>query len=124
LEILEVVPMHKSAHITKGTADDGASRFMTELALPGERLDFSKALAILKVGGRVSRSGWAGDEFLFYVPGTSFRVNGRDPLRGVYPEGTPIDRRPHIDQRAADGTVGVWNSTTSDLLADDWAVAH
>lgn len=83
-------------------------------------LTFSEALALLKAGKRVERDGWNGKGmFLFLVPGSHFKVN-RAPLLGIYPEGTGIDYRPHIDMKTAQGDVVPWVASQSDLLADDW----
>lgn len=83
---------------------------------------FGGALAALRVGDRVARLGWNGKGmFLFLVPGSHFKVN-RAPLLGIYPEGTGIDYRPHIDMRTAQGDVVPWVASQSDLLADDWYI--
>lgn len=83
-------------------------------------LNFGEALHLLKNGHRVTRAGWNGkDMFVFLVQGSEFVVN-RPPLLGIYPEGTPIKYRPHLDMRAADGTIGVWLASQTDILADDW----
>ena len=83
-------------------------------------MDFGQALAELKNGHRVARSGWNGKGmFLFLVPGSRFEVN-RPPLLGIYAEGTVIDYQPHIDMRTAQGTVVPWLASQSDLLAEDW----
>ena len=57
--------------------------------------------------------------FIFLVPGSHFEVN-RPPLLGIYPEGTPIDYRSHIDMKTAQGDVVPWVASQTDLLADDW----
>lgn len=83
-------------------------------------MDFGKALTILKNGGRVARQGWNGkDMFLFLVPGSKFKVN-REPLLGIYPEGTEIEYHSHIDMKTAQGYVVPWLASQSDLLSDDW----
>ena len=83
---------------------------------------FSIALEYLKNGARVARAGWNGKGmFLFLVPGSHFEVN-RPPLLGIYPEGTPIDYRPHIDMKTAQGDVVPWVASQSDLLEDDWVI--
>jgi len=83
-------------------------------------MNFSDALLRVRAGYKVTREGWNGrGMFIFLVPGSTFVVN-RPPLLGIYPNGTEITYRPHIDMRAADGTVGVWLASQSDLLADDW----
>ncbi len=84
--------------------------------------DFSTALLHLKAGKRITREGWNGKGmFLFLVPGSHFTVN-RAPLLGIYPAGTPIDYRPHIDMKTAQGDVVPWVASQSDLLAEDWQV--
>lgn len=59
--------------------------------------------------------------FLFLVPGSTFQVS-RPPLLGIYPEGTAINYRPHIDMKDAEGKVVPWLASQTDLLADDWGV--
>lgn len=81
------------------------------------------AVKELHNGNRVARAGWNGKGmFLFLVPGSHFKVN-RAPLLGIYPEGTEIDYRPHVDMKTVDGQVVPWVCSQSDLLATDWEVA-
>lgn len=83
-------------------------------------MNFGEALAALKSGSKVARSGWNGKGmFLFLVPGSQFQVN-RAPLLGIYPEGTQIEYRPHIDMRTVDGQIVPWVASQSDMLCDDW----
>lgn len=82
--------------------------------------DFGKALKALKDGGRVTRAAWGDGVFLYLVPGSTFQVN-RPPLLGIYPAGTVIGYRPHIDIQAKDGTCSPWQPGQDALLADDWA---
>ena len=83
-------------------------------------MDFGQALAALKDGGRVTRSGWNGKGmFLYLVPGSAFAVN-RPPLLGIYKEGTVINYLPHIDMRTADGSCVPWLASQTDILASDW----
>jgi hypothetical protein len=85
-----------------------------------DSMDFSTALGLIKSGVRMSRIGWNGrGMFVFLVPGSKFEVN-RPPLLGIYQPGTVVEYRPHIDMVAADGTVGVWVPSQTDILADDW----
>ena len=85
-------------------------------------MNFGQALEALKAGEKVSRSGWNGKGmFLFLVPGSTFQVN-RPPLLGIYPEGTTINYRPHIDMKDAEGKVVPWLASQTDILADDWGV--
>lgn len=84
---------------------------------------FGWALKQMQNGSRVARRGWNGKGmFLFIVPGSNFTVN-RAPLLGIYPEGTPIEYRSHIDMKTADGSVVPWVASQTDLLALDWEIA-
>ena len=87
-------------------------------------LSFGLALEALKLGKKVARAGWNGKGmFLFLVSGSTFKVN-RAPLLGIYPEGTPINYRPHIDMKTADGEIVPWVASQSDLLVDDWKIVE
>ena len=84
--------------------------------------NFGWALRMLKQGYKVARTGWNGKGmFLYLVPGSSFTVN-RAPLLGIYPEGTEINYRSHIDMKTADGSCVPWVASQTDILADDWEV--
>lgn len=85
-------------------------------------MTFSEALTLVKNGHRIAREGWNGKEmFLFFVPGSKFKVN-REPLLGIYPEGTEIEYHGHIDLKTAQGYVVPWTPSQPDVLAEDWAV--
>lgn len=84
---------------------------------------FETALVLLRRGRKMSRAGWNGKGmFIYFVQGSTFEVN-RAPLLGIYPAGTMIDYRPHIDMRTANGECVPWTASQSDLLADDWHIA-
>lgn len=81
---------------------------------------FGSAVQAAKEGYKIARSGWNGKGmFAFLVEGSTFSVN-RPPLNKIYDEGTEVTYRPHIDLKAADGTVGVWNPNMMDILSEDW----
>lgn len=83
-------------------------------------MNFSDALGSIKAGHRMARAGWNGKGmFVFLVAGSVFKVN-REPLLSMLGEGTEVQYRPHIDMKAADGSIGVWAPSMSDVLADDW----
>jgi len=86
--------------------------------------DFGGAIKALKAGKKVARTGWNGKEmFLYLVQGSTFEVN-REPLLSIYPEGTKITYRPHIDLKTADGSVATWSPSGSDALAEDWQIVE
>ena len=87
-------------------------------------MNFGSALQALKNGQKVAREGWNGKGmFLFLVPGSVFKVN-RAPLLGIYPEGTEISYRPHIDMKTVDGEIVPWVASQTDVLAEDWCVVE
>ena len=87
---------------------------------PMNAASFSIALEGMKRGEQWCRAGWNGKGmFVYLVDGSHFTVN-RAPLLGIYPEGTEIDYRSHIDMKTADGSCVPWVASQSDLLAEDW----
>lgn len=87
-----------------------------------EGMTFGLAIEALKAGKKVTRPGWNGKGmFLFLVPGSTFQVN-RPPLLGIYPEGTEINYRAHIDMRTADGQIVPWVASQTDVQAEDWQI--
>lgn len=83
-------------------------------------MNFGQALEALKSGKQVTRAGWNGKGmFIYLVSGSTFEVNRR-PLLGIYPEGTPINYRPHIDMKTVDGSCVPWVASQTDILAEDW----
>lgn len=88
------------------------------------RMNFGHALQCLKDGKKVARARWNGKGmFLFLVNGSTFQVN-RAPLLGIYPEGTTINYRPHIDMKTVDGEIVPWVASQSDLMAGDWLLVE
>ena len=87
-------------------------------------IPFGLAVEALKKGAKVARAGWNGKGmFLFLVSGSAFKVS-RAPLLGIYPEGTEINYRPHIDIKNVDGSIATWAPSNSDALADDWFIVQ
>jgi len=94
-----------------------------------EGMDFSEALLELKAGKKVSRKGWNGKGmFVYFVRGS---IIGKDSLRNecekhvspLVPDGTTVEICPHIDMKAADGSVVIgWLASQTDMLAEDWGV--
>jgi len=82
--------------------------------------NFGHALDGIKRKERWARKGWNGkDMFVFLVQGSVFKVNCL-PLLGIYPEGTEITYRSHIDMWTVDGSIVPWLASQTDMLADDW----
>ena len=87
-------------------------------------MNFGQAIEALKDGKKVSRVGWnASNMFVFLVDGSTFEVN-RAPLNKIYPEGTIINYRPHIDIKASNGDICTWSPSISDVLEEDWGIVE
>lgn len=86
-------------------------------------MKFHEAVAYLAQGHRIRRCVWREDIFIYAVAGSEFKVN-REPLLGIYPEGTTIKYRPHLDIAYGDGECAVWFPYASDLEAGDWEVVE
>lgn len=68
---------------------------------------FSRAIEILKEGGRVARTGW----------------NGKDMwLELQVPDEHSKMTLPYIYMKTADENVVPWLASQTDILADDWEV--
>lgn len=91
---------------------------------PCSAMTFGLAVEALAQGAKVARAGWNGKGmFVFLVPGSTFTVN-RPPLLGIYPEGTTINYRPHIDIKGADGSISTWVPSIGDVMAEDWLIVE
>lgn len=85
-------------------------------------LTFGLAVDALKRGEKLAREGWNGrGMFVFLVSGSTFNVN-RAPLLGIFPEGTEINYRPHIDIKNVDGSISTWVPSIGDVMAEDWHI--
>lgn len=74
----------------------------------GVAMDFGQALAALKDGQRVTRSGW----------------NGKDMwIQLQVPDERSKTRRPYLYMRQVDGDLVPWVASQTDLLAEDWAIS-
>lgn len=85
-------------------------------------MNFGQAVEALKNGEKVARSGWNGKGmFLYFVKGSNFTVN-REPLLGLFPEGTEIEYHAHIDMKTAQGYCIPWLASQADILSEDWEI--
>ena len=91
---------------------------------PMRSLTFGLAVEAVKNGLKVARDGWNGKGmFIFLVPGSQFTVN-RAPLNTIYPKGTLIDYRAHLDMKTAEGSIVPWIASQTDVLAEDWKIVE
>ena len=96
---------------------------------PCDAMTFGLAIEALKMGRRVARVGWNGKGmWLALQPGsviTPEQARG-GAAKGRADEGaTGITILPHIDMRAADGSIVVgWLASQTDMLAEDWQIVE
>lgn len=96
---------------------------------PTNRMTFGDALVMLKAGQRVARTGWNGKGmWLAYTPGTKFAPVHAKPghaaaFRAKEAPHEDVHLLPHIDMRAADGSMVIgWLASQTDMLAEDWVL--
>lgn len=89
-------------------------------------MNFGQALEHLKQGRKVARCGWNGKGmWLILVPGRV--VENLEPNSFYLKSGfeAPVTIRPHIDMKAADGSMTIgWAPTQPDMLAEDWQLVE
>lgn len=96
-------------------------------------MNFGQALEALKEGAAVARSGWNGKGmWIALTPGSAFEARhakcGHAAAKRAMELGdqeAEIELLPHIDMRAADGTMVIgWLASQTDMLADDWQIVR
>ena len=97
-----------------------------ERAYGGETMSFGHALAMLKDGYRVCRKGWNGKGmWLVLVIPEDDDTPHEGPGYSLWRmEGIVGHALPWIGMRTADDKFVPWLASQTDMLADDWMVAH
>ncbi len=88
-----------------------------------DKMDFSRALFMLKSGVRIARKGWNGKKmWLTLVPATpDTTIKRGTPYAKAGLKRVIIDA--HIDMMTAKGTMQPgWLASQADILAEDWTV--
>ncbi len=91
-------------------------------------MDFGDAIRAMKAGAKVARAGWNGKGmWVAMTPGSTFPAfAAKDGHAAAHRaaevgHGGEINLLPHIDMRAADGSLVVgWLASQTDMLAEDW----
>ena len=92
-------------------------------------MNFGQAIEAMKAGASVARAGWNGKGmWIALTPGSSFPAElakcGHAAAKRAAELADPyaeIELLPHIDMRAADGSIVVgWLASQTDMLAEDW----
>lgn len=85
-------------------------------------MNFGEAIAVMKAGIPICRTGWNGKGmFLYYVP-----ENMYPPVTDVAKArfgGNPVPYRAYIAMKTVDEDVVPWVASQTDILANDWMVA-
>lgn len=89
-------------------------------------MDFGGAIAAMKSGQKVARSGWNGKGMWLalqrgYPDGIPINKNTANAT-GIA-EGTVCKFHPYVMMKAADGSFFPWNPNNLDVLAEDWGIA-
>ncbi|MCY1555390.1 hypothetical protein D9M68_920520 [compost metagenome] len=97
---------------------------------PTDGMTFGLAIEALKQGKRVARAGWNGKGmWLALTPGSTIPAsaarNGACKAKVEAEGAADITILPHIDMRAADGSIVIgWLASQTDMLADDWTIVE
>lgn len=86
--------------------------------------NFGDAVALLKAGYKVARSGWNGKAmFLYYVPANSYPAsrNTLNTLDGQFPDNL-VPYGAYIAMKTAQNNVVPWLASQTDMLAEDWQI--
>lgn len=87
-------------------------------------MDFGQAIAALKTGKSVQRSGWNGKRMHVYLEDGGNETLPDVKEAGVF-RGTTRSYDPHLVLFTAQGTHQPgWNASTPDVLAEDWQIAE
>lgn len=92
-------------------------------------LNFGQAIELLKDGNKVARAGWYGKGmWLALTQGSTIASeNARSgaTLKLAETGVSEITICPHIDMKAADGTIVIgWLASQTDMLAEDWQIVY
>lgn len=92
-----------------------------------KNMNFSNALVYLKIGEKLTRTGWNGKGmFIFYNQGSKIKVTEGRPLASSFPIGTECNCLPYIMMKTADKelTIVPWLASQTDILAEDWEILN
>lgn len=85
-----------------------------------QSLTFGDALHFLKLGYRVTRTGWNGaNQFVYLVPPASYPAQ-TTAARSQFGDSVPYNA--YLALKTVNNTVSTWAPSTSDCLAEDWRV--
>jgi hypothetical protein len=90
-------------------------------------MDFGRALADLKVGAKMTRTGWNGSGMWIVLQAgypDGIAINANTARATGIAEGTVCHFRPYLMMRTAQDDFVPWVASQTDLLAEDWTIAQ
>lgn len=89
---------------------------------PFDAMDFSMAMAALKLGMKVARAGWNGNGmFVYLVPAASYPAQ-TGIAKAYFGADAMVPYRAYLALKTAQGDVATWAPSCSDALAEDWQI--
>lgn len=82
-------------------------------------MTITEMVAELKAGRKARRAWWNSEEFLYYVPASSYPAM-TEVAKSIMDESGNVAYKEYIAIRCKDGEVGFYSPTQSDLLVSDW----
>lgn len=85
--------------------------------------DFGNALKALRVGHKITRSGWNGKGmFIYLVPANSYPAQ-TDVARAEFGKfGNMVPYREYLAMKTVNNEIVPWVASQTDILANDWMV--
>lgn len=77
-------------------------------------MDFGKALTGMKEGKLYTRTGWNGKGMWVRLTPKPYLIAEGPGARGIR------NSRMFFELKAADGTIGPWTASATDMTAEDW----
>jgi hypothetical protein len=89
---------------------------------PTDGLNFGLALEALKAGHKVARAGWNGkNQFVYLVPANSYPAQ-TEAAKKVWGEGGMVPYNAYFALKGVNNVVSTWVPSSTDCMADDWAI--
>lgn len=82
-------------------------------------MKFGHALELLKEGKKVTRKGWGGGVFIYYVSEDKYPVK-MDAAKELADKDGLVKYSSYIAMKTHQGYVTPWNASQIDLLSEDW----
>lgn len=83
-------------------------------------LNFADVIKLLKQGKKLRRLGWNGkNQYIYYVPSADY-VAVTNVAKEIMDENGKVKYNAYVALRTEDGTISIWNPTTTDCMSEDW----